>query len=132
MSHLEPLGQEAQETLNRGYQLELAGPQDFNRHALAKIRSDVRKIEATWMAHELQSMRFRDLPSKVEDFESWYRSCFHEQLLAAENYFDHLANFSCFEELAIYVLYEELVDGRFDDVIALAQLGLKGRARPSA
>jgi hypothetical protein len=81
------------------------------------------------LTHETASIDPNGLPQPGEDFESWYRQCFRQQVAAAESFFEYLALRATLEELSIYILYEEQVDGRFDDVIALAQLGLKGPAK---
>jgi len=43
-----------------------------------------------------------------------------------QRFFTWLAEESTLEELSFYIAMEEQVDGRFDDVIALAQLGMTG------
>jgi hypothetical protein len=129
MQVLDPLNLQAQELLNAHYLRELAGPQDFDANQLALHRSQVNIIESTWLAHELKTIDRQSLPLTMQEFEVWYRSCFREQVAAAESFFEYLAQRASLEELSIYILYEEQVDGRFDDVIALAQLGLKGAAK---
>jgi hypothetical protein len=129
MPSLDPLSLEAQQLLNAQYLRELAGPQDFNANALTLHRPQVSNIESVWLAHELETIDRQTLPCNAQEFETWYRNCFREQVAAAESFFEYLAQYASLEELAIYILYEEQVDGRFDDVIALAQLGLKGAAK---
>lgn len=125
----DPFSLQAQELLNAQYLRELAGPEDFDAAKLTQYRSQVATVEAAWITRETASIDPRDLPQSAQDFEPWYRGRFRQQVAAAESLFDHLAQRSTLEELSVYILYEEQVDGRFDDVIALAQLGLKGAAK---
>lgn len=125
----DPFSLQAQELLNAQYLRELAGPEDFDAVKLAQYRQQVANVEAAWITRETGSIDSRDLPQRAQDFEPWYRGCFRQQVAAAESFFDDLAQSATLEELSVYILYEEQVDGRFDDVIALAQLGLKGAAK---
>lgn len=119
----------AQDLLNAQYLRELAGPQDFDASVLALHRTEVAAIETAWLTLETAAIDPRELPRSAKDFESWYRERFRQQVASAEFFFDYLAQRATLKELSIYVLYEEQVDSRFDDVIALAQLGLKGAAK---
>jgi len=129
MQSYDPFSLQAQELLNAQYLRELAGPQEFDAATLARHRPMVAMIEAAWLSSELSSIDLRDLPQTAQDFEVWYRKRFRQQVATAESLFEHLAQRATLEELSVYILYEEQVDGRFDDVIALAQLGLKGAAK---
>lgn len=129
MQVLDPLSLQAQELLNTQYLRELAGPQDFDAETIACHLSQVLEIETAWLEHELSTIDRKPLPHTVKDFELWYRDCFRHQVAAAESFFEYLAQHATLDELSVYILYEEQVDGRFDDVIALAQLGLRGAAK---
>lgn len=120
---------QAQEFLNAQYLRELAGPQDYDAQAVACHRSLASQIETEWIRRELANIDVLALPRTAGEFDAWYRSCFRQQVSAAEPFFEHLAYHATLDELSVYVLYEEQVDGRFDDVISLAQLGLPARAK---
>ncbi|MES2939433.1 MAG: iron-containing redox enzyme family protein [Pseudomonadota bacterium] len=125
----DPYSLPSQLLLNAQYLRELAGPQEFDAAALAAHRDATQAVESAWLARELATVDTAALPRRAEDFEPWYRARFREQVAAAEPFFDHLAQHATLQELSVYVLYEEQVDGRFDDVIAMAQMGLKGAAK---
>lgn len=129
MQSYDPLSLQSQELLNAQYLREIAGPQEFDAKKLAQYSQVVSVIEAAWMSNELACISSYDLPQRPQDFESWYRERFRLQVAEAESFFDYLAKHATLDELSVYILYEEQVDGRFDDVIALAQLGLKGSAK---
>lgn len=129
MRTYDPYNLQSQQLLNAQYLRELAGPQEFDAAALDMHRADAAAIETAWFAREMALIDTAALPQRFEDFEAWYRARFRDQVAAAETFFEHLAQHASLEELSVYVLYEEQVDGRFDDVIAMAQLGLKGPAK---
>jgi hypothetical protein len=107
----------------------MAGPQSYDAAALQMHQSTTAALEAAWMHDEMKTIDLADLPKTPADFQPWYRARFRDQVAAAESFFDHLAHAASLEELSIYICYEEQVDGRFDDVIALAQLGLQPQAK---
>lgn len=91
--------------------------------------ADFAAIQADWMQAEVARCDLRDLPQTPEAFLIWYRALFKRQLEEGASFFDHLAERSSLAEMAFYIAFEEQVDGRFDDVIALAQIGLDGEAK---
>lgn len=129
MSMLDPFSLHAQQFLNAHYLAELSGPGEFDEGRISSEREAATRLEARWLSEELSLIAADSLPKAVDAFEPWYRARFRNQVAAAAAFFDYLAQQASLEELAIYVAYEEQVDGRFDDVIALAQLGLKPAAK---
>ncbi len=125
----DPYSLQSQLLLNAHYLREVAGPQEFDAGALELHRADVAAIESAWLSREMGLIDPAALPQRAEDFEPWYRMRFRDQVAAAESLFEDLTHHASLEELSVYVLYEEQVDGRFDDVIAMAQMGLKGAAK---
>jgi hypothetical protein len=129
MKLIDPFTISSQVQLNSQYLREMAGPQCYEIDAINNNRLKVAEIETAWIMQEMSYVDMKTLPRTAEEFKVWYRDCFLSQVSAADSFFDYLAHHSTLNELAVYVLYEEQVDGRFDDVIALAQLGLPSSAK---
>ncbi|MDD9177712.1 MULTISPECIES: iron-containing redox enzyme family protein [Aliivibrio] len=69
------------------------------------------------------------LPSNPTEFKGWYTD---KLLTLNENikeFLVYLRNEASPSAIAFYVCMEELVDGSFDDVMALAQLGVNNRSK---
>lgn len=82
-----------------------------------------------WMEREAERCPRAEAPASAADFLPWYRSIFRRTVERSEPFFEHLAERGTIVHLARYVAAESLVDGRFDDVIALAQIGLDDHAK---
>jgi len=86
----------------------------------------VARIEEAWNAYEERRAlaAIPSLPTNVEEFRDWYFT------VAAENEYedlcDYLRNDATLLDIALFMLAEEKVDGRFDDIIALSQIGTTG------
>lgn len=120
-----PLGLRQQALLNRLYLCESAGVQDLNLTELSRLRRRAVASEAAWLRHETSAAAACSLPSNADDFQPWYRRRCREQIADAAPFFDALARRASLEQMALYVQCEEQVDGKFDDVIARAQIGLE-------
>jgi hypothetical protein len=118
-----------QQRLNAHYLRELTTPEDFASVPSIQERAQLEGLETEWIEHEEKRCDLTRLPGSAVAFERWYRVRFEHQLQAARPFFQHLAYDASLEELALYVCFEEQVDGRFDEVIALAQIGLTGSAK---
>jgi hypothetical protein len=116
---------EFQQQLSRSYLRELGGPEGFDDVPEPDEYPAIHHLENEW--NQFEEGRLGDLtslPTNEEAFKLWYHSLhlFHRKKVAS--FFDYLAERATPEELALYIRWEEQVDGRFDDVIALAQLGM--------
>ena len=118
---------EIQWTLNRFYLRELAPPEEFrNIPTPAEYRS-IHCLEDEWNSHEEDSLGdLSALPTCADTFANWYLRLHKSHREDVAGFFEHLAEQATPEELAFYIGLEEQVDGRFDDVIAMAQLGMTG------
>jgi hypothetical protein len=115
-----------QKSLNEFYLREIGPPAEFHRAPSASEYANVWAMEAEWNAFEESRIREFDLPASPEEFEKWYFRLFRQHRDEVSGFFDFLANEASLSGLAFYIGMEEQVDGRFDDVIALAQLGMAG------
>jgi hypothetical protein len=127
-------GREPDETAKLGYLRELhshyllAFTLPEHSLALADVETAPRiaKIEEAWNASEEALARAVNptLPSNADEFRDWYFA------LAAQHEYhdlcDYLRNDASLLDIALFMLAEEKVDGRFDDIIALSQVGTVG------
>jgi Iron-containing redox enzyme len=118
-----------QRRLNSYYLRQLAGPEFYADIPNAADQAELAAIEAEWMAEEVRRCDLADLPETADGFRKWYSRLFKRQIDQAASFFDYLAEEATLAELSFYIAFEEQVDGRFDDVIALAQIGLDGQAK---
>lgn len=116
----------SQKKLNEFYLRQLGSPADFKNVPKDEECLHVRDIERKWNGFEESRIDFTNLPCNTEEFIEWYKRVHLEHRQAVNTFFMYLANESTLEELAFYIAMEEQVDGRFDDVIALSQLGMSG------
>ncbi|HAE46428.1 MAG: hypothetical protein CMO30_05650 [Tistrella sp.] len=86
----------------------------------------IHEIEAMWNAYEESRIDLSDLPADAEGFAAWYFEVHKRHCREVAPFFDYIAEAAPAEAMAFYICLEEEVDGRFDDVVALAQLGLGG------
>lgn len=122
-----PISFEAQSYLNRFYLREMAGAgtaidNPINYREYPAIYS----IENQWISLERARCDVANLPDDVSSFETWYHLLHRKHRSSVAPFFHHLARTATLEEVAFYICMEGQVDGRFDDVIALAQVGLTG------
>ncbi|MBK8011093.1 MAG: iron-containing redox enzyme family protein [Deltaproteobacteria bacterium] len=119
-----------QRRLNEHYTSIICEPTNFD-----KVPDDIdtlleiRKMEDGWHNWELARIADRRTPDTVDAFLPWYDDLKAEHWTKVSALFDFLAKESKPRHIAYYVSLEEQVDGKFDDVIALAQLGLQGREK---
>lgn len=120
---------EGQQLLNDHYLRLLSPPSRFRQVPDATERSAVAAAEAAWNQHEEARLELGRLPRSAVSFAAWYGALHRRHREQVEPFFEHLADRATAQELAFYIGMEEQVDGRFDDVIALAQLGMSGRMK---
>jgi hypothetical protein len=120
---------EGQRFLNDHYLRLLSPPSRFRQVPDATERAAVAAAEAAWNRHEESRLELNRLPGSAVAFAAWYGALHRRHREQVEPFFEHLANRASAQELALYIGMEEQVDGRFDDVIALAQLGMSGRMK---
>lgn len=118
-----------QKKLNRCYKLQLGSAERFSEipDTLDEI-SELRAIENAWNRY-LDSRIKTDMPKSKQDFKAWYLSVNEDYKVSAEPFFNYFSKKASIEELALYLIFEQQVDGSFDDIVALAQLGLQGKAK---
>ena len=118
---------EVQRQLNRFYLREISEPERFRDAPTSSEYLAIHNLEDAWNGYEESRVGdLSNLPRCAESFRVWYKCLHQSHRREVAGFFEHLAEQATPEELALYVSLEEEVDGRFDDVIALAQLGMRG------
>jgi hypothetical protein len=90
--------------------------------------ADIRAIEDAWNRH-LENGIKHAFPKSKKEFKTWYFSVNEDYKTAVKPFFDYFSQRASLEELALYLAFEQQIDGSFDDTVALAQIGLKGKAK---
>lgn len=116
--------------LNQYYKRSLGEPGSYqsapdNLSELAEIRG----FENQWNQFEEKRIESILLPNNSHEFIQWYQQVNQEHKDKVRSFFQYLAKEASLEELAYYICLEEQVDGSFDDMIALAQLGVQGHMK---
>ncbi|RON93916.1 hypothetical protein BK672_16660 [Pseudomonas fluorescens] len=115
-----------QTALNSFYLRELAEPSAYKMAPIHHEYTRPHRLEDEWNAYEESRLDKTRLPKNAAEFLKWYTRLHSTHRDEVSAFFTWLAEESTLEELSFYIAMEEQVDGRFDDVIALAQLGMTG------
>jgi hypothetical protein len=113
-----------QRQLNAFYLRELGAPGDYGKTPQLEEYGAIAALEQSWNTFEESRIDLDHLPTDAASFTVWYSKLHREHRHAVAPFFEILSERASLRELAFYVSLEEQVDGRFDDVIALAQLGM--------
>jgi Iron-containing redox enzyme len=112
--------------LNAFYLSELAPPSAPETVPLAADYAGILGLETAWNDYEASRIELTDVPANAEQFEEWYIALRNTHRKEVAPFFDFLAEEASLPQLSLFVSLEAQVDGRFDDIIALSQLGMDG------
>lgn len=112
--------------LNAFYLRELAPPSAPETVPLAADYARILGLETAWSDYEAARIVLDDVPANAEQFEEWYVALRNTHRKEVAPFFDFLAEEASLPQLSLFVSLEAQVDGRFDDIIALSQLGMDG------
>jgi hypothetical protein len=91
---------------------------------LHAMRGAVEKLENEWTAEEEAKIDFRELPTTKEAFLLWYLDCEKKINVDIDYFVSYMKDSATLEQVAYYICMEEMVDGSFDDLMAVVQLGM--------
>jgi len=99
------------------------------RQSVRLARNIVELLEDEWTAAEEGLVDLQDLPTTQDAFLSWY--VMYEKKINEDIRFfvDFMRHQASSEQVAYYICMEEMVDGSFDDLMAVAQLGMPIRCK---
>ena len=113
--------------LHAYYAAYLGGPETFGSIPRLNVDPDVARIEREWLRWEDEQVDIAQLPASSAEFHDWFLalSASHVQ----PDFCRYLVEDATIEEVALFFLAEELVDSRFDDLVAMVQLGSAGNMK---
>lgn len=116
---------EMHSTLHSLYSMQIAprgSPQEFSVH-LFEIR---RLLESAWLHAEFARCQSEEMPRDPADFRSWFFGLAERHPAARHALYDYIADEISLDGFRTFISHESTVDARFDDLLALAQLGFSG------
>ncbi|MFD4010143.1 iron-containing redox enzyme family protein [Streptomyces albidoflavus] len=113
--------------LHQHYVSYMAGPEDFARIPRLNADPDIRAIEERWLDWEDAQVDLGDLPQTGAAFRDWFLTTAADH--TQPEFCDYLAKEASLEEMAMFFMGEELVDSKFDDLMAMVQIGTEGHTK---
>jgi Iron-containing redox enzyme len=113
--------------LHEHYTAYLGGAQDFAEIPRLNCDAQFTEVEDSWLRWEDAQVDKDRLPRSAEELAGWFESLWRRHVQPA--FCRYLAEEATLDEIAIFILAEELVDSRFDDLVALAQIGATGASK---
>ena len=105
---------------------------DYQINAFAKapqydptLMEVMAKLESAWLAFEKKRMPQEDIPTEPKAFSKWLKQYVLKHPSSNHPLFQYLADESKKEEMSYFFSQEVTIDPRFDDLIALMQVGIK-------
>lgn len=120
------LTHESQQLLAEYYRIMMGDPASFlaTHERAAELRPEVERIEDEWIAYEESFVDLAQLPDNPKDFLSWYVAQERQINKDIAPFIDFLKKQASVAQVAYYICMEELIDGSFDDLVALVQVGM--------
>jgi len=109
------------------YAAYMAGPEMFQCIPRLNTDSEIGRLEDAWLRWEDSQVDESQLPSTAAEFLEWFIVVRNRHL--QREFCRYLANHATVDEMALFFLAEELVDSRFDDLVAMTQVGSAGVAK---
>ena len=113
--------------LHRHYADYLGGPESFRSIPRLDGDPEVTRLEDEWSRWMDGRVDHGRLPGSAGEFRDWFLALSADHV--QKEFCRYLAEDATIAEIALFFLAEELVDSRFDDLVALAQLGSTGHTK---
>lgn len=113
--------------LHNHYLSYMSGPEAFT--AIPELNSDpeIVAIEQAWLRWEDAQVDGVSLPSGAGQFGDWFQETASGHI--QREFCTYLAEEATLQEMALFFLAEELVDSKFDDLMAMVQVGTEGHTK---
>jgi Iron-containing redox enzyme len=85
-----------------------------------------RRLESAWLGWELERCAEESLPATVGGFSEWFFALTRMHPAARHPLYEYIAHEATVASFRVFIAHESTVDARFDDLLALAQLGVTG------
>ncbi|MGW8726148.1 iron-containing redox enzyme family protein [Streptomyces sp. NPDC055808] len=113
--------------LHRHYVAYMAGPAEFAHIPRLNTEPAITAIEEAWLAWEDSQVDPLQLPSSGAEFRTWFLDVADRH--TQPEFCEYLANEANLEQMALFFMGEELVDSKFDDLMAMVQIGTQGHTK---
>jgi len=119
--------------LSRIYELHTRIPDNQTAEGSVALHEVTRLLEeATIRAQDadIEPGTLESVPSEPRAYLSWIKRTAKEHRVYKHQYYrDFIHNHATVDDLRAYVIQESVVDGRFDDLLAMMQVGTNGAAK---
>ncbi|MFI0902094.1 iron-containing redox enzyme family protein [Streptomyces sioyaensis] len=113
--------------LHAHYVAYMAGPDDFQQIPRLNADPDIQRIESSWLAWEDVQAESVTLPTTGAEFRDWFLATADDH--RQPEFCAYLAERASLNEIALFFMGEELVDSKFDDLMAMVQIGTQGQTK---
>lgn len=110
--------------LHRYYTAYLGGAKDFDLVPRLNCDPRISAIEGAWLRWEDAHVDLERLPRSADSLANWFEALCRQHV--QPEFCRYLAEEATLDEIALFFLAEELVDSRFDNLVALVQIGATG------
>ncbi len=86
------------------------------------------ELETAWIDYEKTRVPEVEAPTDAKEFAAWLREYILKHPSSLHPVFEHLSDDCSFEEMSYFFSQEVTIDPRFDDLIALMQVGIKDQS----
>ncbi|MGE8060434.1 iron-containing redox enzyme family protein [Pseudomonas sp. NPDC089547] len=93
------------------------------------LRRKAYEVEGEWIKAEERLVNSDLLPKGKKEFIKWYLMMERKMNMDIRFFIEFLRGQASLKQIAYYICMEELVDGSFDDLMALVQLGMPIRPK---
>lgn len=107
--------------LHSHYTAYLGGAETFQLVPRLNADPQIAAVEAAWQGWEDARVDPAQLPESADGLADWFAALRARHV--QPEFCRYLAEEATLEEIALFFLAEELVDSRFDDLVAMAQIG---------
>ncbi|MEU6217256.1 iron-containing redox enzyme family protein [Streptomyces sp. NPDC047022] len=113
--------------LHAHYVAYMAGPEEFS--SIPRLNHDwsITAIEDAWLTWEDRQVDRADLPATGKEFRDWFLTTAERH--TQPEFCTYLADEATLNEIALFFMGEELVDSKFDDLMAMVQIGTQGHTK---
>jgi Iron-containing redox enzyme len=113
--------------LHAHYVAYMVGPEEFSRIPRLNTDPEITAIEEAWLAWEDRQVDVDSLPTTPEEFRAWFLETAAQH--GQPDFCQYLIHEATLEEMAYFYMGEELVDSKFDDLMAMVQIGTEGHTK---
>ncbi|MFV3288681.1 iron-containing redox enzyme family protein [Pseudomonas sp. NY11955] len=126
VGYMRNISLDGQEDLASYYRVFLGSPESLVNHGgeIEALRCKAYEIENQWVSAEEELIDLDSLPKNKEEFIKWYVGMERKMNIDIRFFIVFLRSEARLEQIAYYICMEELVDGSFDDLMAIVQLGM--------